>query len=910
MENKKQLLIIPPMSEPLQKLKEVLDGIATDENIEISIIDDLKELMQFVGSSGQCLIAFSNAKKCATFLQENRFLIAKTHSKVILLTPKEIPAKTLIKFTKIGLTESILENSPPKTLLYKVKLLLRSIKSSGSSEEKELAVKSIDAGAAKEAQAKGEINSDKLQGEEGSVNYLAEERAKFKKTDSENAESVNYMDNLKGKTTAQEETIDTHWKSKRKKDETLPVDAEEDVSKLENEDSAEIDMYYRGKKKSNAMDIIETDEIKTRKKLEQPPEEEDLIGKTANALDLDLAPAEAEKRKKLREEEEADYQLKTSRTTDELPVEEEEERSRPILNEEEEEERKRKELMELESLFEEAKKKQQAQEAEDLGGHYKGKISTNQLDLEEPELTEEREDYDNSDLYSKEKPLDLDLAPAEEEKRRRLEEDEDEEEKERDGFGEKLGGNLESEEGQTDHIETMMKSDMGSDRSKKIQTHDIQERKRTKEELPEEETESRELDLKDAPAAEEKSRKKQNQEEVAEEEESNSIDLDLASADSTDAKKRPLEEEEVQPTERESQTRLKLVDGDRDSDREKNKKDESDHMSFRKLDNSDLDVEERKEKSGTGKTDKIDTFYRSGDARKKDQDWDLDEKRNNLDLGLEKKAKRGPDGTQKKEDNDLGEQTIDYRKMKEEFEAIARGEDPEGVEGSQGGPGRRKNSDEEDASFKVVEPDAAGFDFAIEILNMIYQKELKAEEFFKVISEELQKTYHAYPVFYGYKPSDKKHNEVYDSILKISTNDNLKMWWMEHKKNEDIFSDIQTKTMSTWVCREMNWEDVELPAWASNELTSKKVELIYPFFDGVDRMGLAVLYFPEGINPKQVRGLEVTVEMARTLMLETLQRKSVQTPSREEEQTDEETQSEKKNILSVFSGLFKGKKAG
>ena len=909
MENKKQLLIIPPMSEPLQKLKEVLDGIATDENIEISIIDDLRELMQFVGSSGKCLIAFSNAKKCATFLQENRFLIAKTHSKVILLTPKEIPAKTLIKFTKIGLTESILENSPPKTLLYKVKLLLRSIKSSGGAEEKELAVKSIDAGA-KEAQAKGEINTDKLQTEEASVNYLAEERAKFKKnTDAESGESVNYMDNLKGKATSQEESIETHWKSKRKKTEDETAENEPDHSKIEVEDSAEIDMYYRGKKKSNELDVIETDEIKTRKKSNQPSEEEADYEKTkSNSLDLDLAPAEPEKKKRLEEEEEVDYRLKKFQQIDE-PLEEESESSRPLMSEAEEEEKKRQELMELDALFEEAKKRQKAGEAEDLGGHYKGKINTLEMDLDEPEETQERDDYDNSDLYSKEKSLDLDLSPAAEEKRRRMQEEEsDDEDSDRDGFGETIGGNLESEEGQTDHIETLMKSDLGQDRSKNIKTHDIQERKRTQSEEEDSSPESKDLDLASAPESVEQRSKKAEQQEEDIEEKKDSLDLDLSPASSESRKKEKREEDNQSDTDETPLAKLKLIDGEKES-RRKSEKEEDDQMNYRKGDSSELGPEQKNEKSGTGKADKIDTFYRGGDAKKKEHDWDLDEKKNNLDLGLEKKAKRAADGTQKKDSADLGEQTIDYRKMKEEFEAIARGEAVDGEDYGPGGATGRRHEDGEDSSFKVVELDAAGFDFAIEILNMIYQKELKPEEFYKTISEELQKTYHAYPVFYGYKPTDKKHTEVFDSILKMSQSDDLRMWWMEHKKEETIWEDVQTKTMATWVCREMSWEDVELPSWAANELTNKKVELIYPYFDGVDRMGTAVVYFPEGINPKQARSIEVTLEMARTLLLDTIQRQ-MNTSSREEEKPEEDQANDKKNILSVFSGFFKGKKAG
>jgi hypothetical protein len=162
MENKKQLIIIPPMSEALKKLNEVLETISVDENVEISMIDDLKELSQFIATTGQCLILASNAKKCATFLQDNKIMLAKSHCKTILFTPKEIPAKTLVKFTKIGLTESILENSPPKTFLYKVKLLLRSIKTARPQEDAEKLVKSLENGKAQGEEATDREIKEKL----------------------------------------------------------------------------------------------------------------------------------------------------------------------------------------------------------------------------------------------------------------------------------------------------------------------------------------------------------------------------------------------------------------------------------------------------------------------------------------------------------------------------------------------------------------------------------------------------------------------------------------------------------------------------------------------------------------------------------------------------------------------------
>ncbi len=915
MEAKKQLVIVPPMSGPLQKLNEVLEGIAVDENIEISIIDDLKELSQFLGSTGQCLIYFSNAKKCASFLQENRFVIAKTHTKVILLTPKEIPAKTLVKFTKIGLTESILENSPPKTLLYKVKLLLRSIKTSTGAEEKELAMKSM--GDNNQAAAKGEINAEKIQTEEGeAVNYLAEERAKFKKEQEENA--IDYGSSLKGKNSIQEEAIETHWKSKRKKDETA-IDLDDGNHKIEDENTTDIDMYYRGKRKGEQLEVVDGEDLYARKPVAEEEAMEDYLKKKkVEETVLDLDPAKKERRQDIYEEED-DYSLKKSKEYEELEAADEPEKKLQ-LTEEEEEAAKKKEMDELEALFEAAKKRA-AEQTEDLGGHYKGKIMNLPEEEEDEGITEEKE-YDNTDLMSESEPsFDLDLLPPDEKEKRKKYEEEEEETK-RKGFREEINENMSGKDGASDHIETMMMSDIGEDASKKIRTIDTFERDAKKNAQEEEDVERARKKNDDAPlsAADDLFEKKKIYEnEDNDKDRDAQTDLDLIGSDDPFAKKNEGQQDEEEDREREVSTNLKLIDGDKENNRAQKEK-EDDALSLKKMDLSELQLEKSRNHSHTGKVDKIDTFYRSGENKNKEHDWNLGEQKKNTELALEKGPKRQDETAKKQERVDAGEITIDYRKLKEEFEAISRGEDS-GEDGIYSSSGKRKGEDDEEASFKVIELNPVGFDFGIEIVNMLYQKETKPLEFYKAIAEEMITHYKAYPVFYSYKPSDKKHTEAFDSFTQISDpsiTDELHGWWDEHKKNETIMSDYFTKTMNTWICRQIptqmtegtHWEDVELPSWAANELTDKKVELVFPYFDGVDRMGVALVYFPFGLNPKQEKGIEVTLEMARTILLDTIQRK-VAVQSRDPEGTEEtENKTEKKKILNMFSGLFnKGNKA-
>ena len=135
--------------------------------------------------------------------------------------------------------------------------------------------------------------------------------------------------------------------------------------------------------------------------------------------------------------------------------------------------------------------------------------------------------------------------------------------------------------------------------------------------------------------------------------------------------------------------------------------------------------------------------------------------------------------------------------------------------------------------------------------------------------KEMIKKYQGYPVFYTYKASESKHIETFESFSQSSSpslTPELTEWWNTHKKDGPLFENYYLKTMTTWLCREipnkaangLHWEDVELPSWAANELSNKKVELVFPYFDGVDRMGFALVLFPNGIDAKKEKDIEIT----------------------------------------------------
>ena len=913
MENKKQLIIIPPMSEALKKLNEVLEGISGDENVEISIIDDLKELSQFIAATGQCLILVSNAKKCATFLQENKFVLAKSHCKTILFTPKEIPAKTLVKFTKIGLTESILENSPPKTFLYKVKLLLRSIKTAKPQEDAEKVVKSLDASKSASDETTDREAKDKISVEENVVDMDTTK----KKKNNDSGETIDYGANLKGKIKPQEEVLDTHWKSNRKKDGTNLENTDEENMAAESE-LASIDMYYRGKRKK-IDDLFETPDDGFGKIKQAEVIEEEVAEKKKSSY-ADVFDEGTMKQKRIDQEVEESLDEEKKQELD-LNLLDGDRRSKKTDNNQEEGLdpgiKKTKDL----DLADGDKPKTKDVEVEDFGGYLKGKITQTELLLEEPEVKAE-EEYDNSEIENEERSedFDLNLDPADK-KARKKDNDETNEDNTHEGEVDKIDGNMIGDAGTVDKIRTRMNGGIDPDaKSKENEGTELTftgKRERTASETDGDEEKSDSLKLE---AVNDENEKEEVEKSINDEE------LDLKTAQSEldlldgDKEKKSTETSNADEDARQRSAQIEKLKEEKERNKDEARPDEDKELGLRSLEKSGIKTSKDRNQTHDGQVDKIDTFYRGGESKKQEHNWDnLSDKKTTLDLiAGEKKSGFSTVAATSKE---YSETTIDYRKLKEEFDMIASGGPI-----TESGAFRTANhstlkNDDDEGSFKVVEIDPKGLDFSIAIINSIYNKDVKAKQIFTMIADELLSTYHCYPVFYTYKLSDKKFTEVFNSFIEISGQKmplEKKEWWNEFKKETAIFEHYQSKSMTTWRAPEIInngeiWEDVELPTWADQELKTKQVELIFPYFDGIDRMGLAVVFFPDGLEPKNANGLLTILETARSLFLDTIQRYQVIPVNEKETEVSNASdlpKEEKKNVLSFFGGLFGKKKAG
>lgn len=921
MENKKQLVIIPPLSEALKKLNDVLEGISGDENFEISIIDDLKELSQFVATTGQCLILVSNAKKCAAFLQDNKSTLAKSHCKTILFTPKEIPSKTLTKFTKIGLTESILETFPPKTFLYKVKLQLRSIKTSAPKEESENVVKSLETAKLQNEDSYDTNNKENDAIEEGISNFETEKKKRH--TDLE--ELLDYSGINTKKRTYQEEKIETNWKSDHNKSYDFEKTNEDEEEKKETPNStlSNIDMYYRGKNKKQDITLEPDEESLDKLKKEESVEEESSLRKKSTYADV-FDEGSMKQKKLLQEEENQKEESEKEKQLSDLDLTEgSNQRKKDTENDDAEAELKKHGLPQKEIELLTSKEKEE-DKTEDLGGYLKGKISQEMnLELDSEPSTSSETEYDNSEIEEKEntKTEDLDLL-AEDKKNRNKNQEETILNKVHDGQVDKIDGNLTGDSKKTKK-EDLIVDDSSDDTDKKTKETELNLNTEKENASVDEEKNPDEEETQWAEELNLNLEKTKNKTEESEEEKEDDHDIVLNKSQQSfdlldaDQKKELPPETTTDEKERKKQAFLEKLKAEKSASANTTDEEREDSRSRK---SSGLQLQEGGNQIHEGQVDKIDTFYRSGGSKTQDQDWNLLNKKQATEVLLQGQKKSGM-SLVAAESKDYEEMTIDYRKLKEEFDMISSGfssTDSSAV--SIKNSTELKNIDDED-SFKVIEVDPKGLDFSIAIINSIYNNNIKANQIFALIAAELVTNYHCYPVFYSYKLSDNKFTEIFNSFFDIkgsSISIEKKDWWNEFKKDTNLFKYFQEKTMTTWRCPEIVnnneiWEDIELPTWADQELKNKYIELIFPYFDGLDRMGLAVIIFPDGVNPQSANALLTILEMARSLFLDTIQRYQV-IPVKEKTVASEESHpkelSEKKNILSFFSGLFGKKKAG
>lgn len=864
MENTKHLIIVPPMSEPFKKLHAVLIEITDTERIEISEIENAGDLNSVI-SYGQSLVIFSNAKKCAIFLQENKSIIAKYHSKVILLVPKEVPGNLLAKLVKSGLTEAIIEGSPPKTLLHKVRIHLRSIK--GGSLEKDnddRVLKSNRSIPSKITDTINELSKKKT--------TLQEEFLEKKVLGKELGEAATKA-KLAAAKNLKSEGINTNLNSKKKK---LGLNfGDENRSVNFKNKKREKNIYYPLKKsRTVSLQTISEDLNKKNKLLAR--KERGLSVKTGGGeTSSNLNNKNKNKRKdeamgqgpNMTSVEIADYLPKNKFTKKEL--DKDEDPSDDINSDEKEEE-----------VFldenNEASKDQ-------------GEMDTDSDDLDRSKqyLESEAENEDevnadeNADWSNIKKAFEKRSGENSSEENRRENQDEIEIKKndvnkkviDEDGFAE--DDSIESSDPDLD-IEKDLKE-------KKIQDGDSIDSRENK--LLEENSMSFEVTRKSYNIVEDVEENSQKNEREIDEDfyvkERREDVLDEMSKKNKDKNSRDQSGSE------ESDRSRPLSEDDLDLANNPSSEDNIDnsiHMDelLLKADESGLNNNKNTNNNGNkGKSNNLGPSHTKDDSKKSPYDWgNLVDKNESTSLDMSRNRRPQVDLSFSYPVKEIHDESIDYRRIKNEFSKDTISEEPHLDLPHLEEVTVELPLVEEIGPKKVMEQDFRGIEFCISIVKLIYNKNAVVD-YFAAISKELVSQYKGYAIFYTYETSSSLHMEAFNTFTFSNVPEKIKMSWIA-VKDDSSFDDYFTKTIHTWQCREIKdesvggkfWEDIELPRWAGIELLNKKVELVFPYYDGVHLMGTAIIFFPDGINAAQEKSIIITLETARTVFLNTIQKKS------------------------------------
>ncbi len=833
---------------------------ADEEGIEIFTIEDLMEAGQLIPSVGQSLIVCSNPKKCASILQSNRKPLSKLGSKVILLSPKAIPRKTLEKFMKVGLTECVVEPVPPKTLLYKVKLLLRSI--STRQEESDMEMKSI-----KNDESSQVSSNDRQRLEKGIISEESTDDLYHRELKKSEELQADYELNARSEKKAEE--IDGHWSGSVEK-----TTKEEEKGNKKNDSSSvdHLESHYKGKLNSTQFEEEDDDLPKRKKQIEVEIDYDDFKEGTSDTLNFDID--DLKKKKKAQVSESTDNDNLTSDT---------------------------------------AKEK--------IETHYKGKIGDFKIDEEEyGELTtgmdidldfspenkknKESELYEEDDDEARPRPKELDLD-FDEAKKNRTESSPSDEEEERkkdkaldlDLSDDRDRNHSRPEEtktkkdphtGDVDHIETMLKGHLDHRKDSEEEKEDYRdssedidldfEKSSNRQESNQQDDEDDfyeknkvTLEFTDAP---------DYKKDKAEQAEESFYDRDSAdSQNSAQAKEREREtqssDEEEDEHERKKNVQLEFADT---KDRSKSARgdEEEDFLRTKKVGQEEKEMGPKRSPIDAH-SEHIQTYYKSGEGIKHvDDNWDNKYERRPQEK--EEKAASEDRVLQMLTKENLGEQTIDYKRLKEQFEAISMGSDgklkmadvliTDSVSGKKSkGPryyredivtqdsqaSEEENTEDDESKNQIFVPAPAGLDFVIQMTNYYSDKELSEIDHFSKATEHIWNKFGAHCCFFIRRPEKSEYEIAHQKLIESTDPESAQAQFSIEQAMETRFD---------------TWALMSLPYWLDHTFQSDKQVFFFPYTEGAQKIGFATVHFFHKIEEASSSEIEVILESVRGVYLQ------------------------------------------
>lgn len=907
---KKPLIFLCPISETVQKLKESFEE---QENVEIFEVDVLQEAIQIFQTSQPAVVLCSDPKKMIQFQAVNKRIIAKSSSKTVLITAKVLNMKAERKFSQLGLSDYIKEPIAGKTLYYKINLLVKSLPERKNPEDDNYNVK--EGSFQEEQEDENDIalkkGKSKNQQEEDLGGYLKANIKDRKEEDldiSQNfgpkaAEDVK-QGNLTGKSNYKEDDLGGNYEGEGEG--KLKDQAGTMASKDSEKENASIEDLV-GKSKTSLTDKEEdllSDISEADKKIGG-----DLVGKSMSNLELSEEELEKQLRESLGDPEEINNPLKSTNLN--LEEEEKDNQKQPRMIEPDLNEEKNKTNLDLlEDELNEGIRKKQFDEIEEIDND----SGLKSLDLQEDDelalnsgKTLEPEEKDSNgkvDLNLEEDEIDELKRDKKELGKKHEEQDRDSDYQELPMAGNQKGksntDNLNSAEmsGKTNFQEQEREMNGSLGKADQIENKDLKGKlDRQVQELGKKQ---KELESSEPELAEEKKKK-----------------LDLQVQHETDPKERTFEEEEQIA---------------KDKKRALNKADDIDK--YMRSPNLKKDKEEKEDKQRFLESEEETVAKKKGLQGKEDEfedNWDFDQ-----DVQQHLDDEIIPENVGKgmyAEDEDLGEQTIDYKKIKKAYEEGGSGDEAfseeenayivdkteEGVSGgssqkqkqpytfevAERGPQQFEISEEptlnvddtigknNEKKNQVFPPDSKGFEYLVKRLNDYGDKGKSSHDIFYQVSKILSSEKRGLTTFFLNRSGEGPEK-----------NPNLESWFSMHELQGDDDQDIIDQWNTTKTENINEWIKLKFPTWKDHTFQSDDNYFVFPFYDGIQFQGLAIITFTESRNEKDTSFIEVQLEAARGLYLDEF-KQAVQQPKVVVEKVDEEETKVEEENKGFFSRLFK-----
>jgi|GEM_PF-6824940 len=759
MDIKRPLIFVHPLTQSLSKLKETLQAtiVEQEENkssnpfetkknkedkegeeeqeiiFEIYEVDQLNEVSQLIQTIGPSLTLVSSPKKCAQILQDNTKYIKKFNSKILLLSKTDVPSRVTQKLKKMGLTEDLTEPIVPKSLLYKVNLLIKSLPTLSDKEDEENQTAAVVIKRDEKTTTKNDNEAQRL--ERGLI-----------------IEESSALEDLRNDSSSTTLTlVDDNQNPNDKKSDSLQL--VDDSLSLAN-------------KKTTALDLIDDSDPSSGNR-----------NTTLNLVNVDTS-------------------------NDNLTLDIENDPEVLAL---------KNELNTLEITDDSSSKK-----------------DTPNLELDDSGLTLSQETTSlnliDNDHGKKKKQESLELSDARPLTTAEIEN----------------GLNILDEKDTLDKIMSLdIEEDMaGIDDSSNTELTLTDDLKKTKDD-----TTSLNLE------ADDQKHKNRNELELTEDGNQNDAKATELILDETNSNKNKTES-----------TTLELINQDDVVNNQELESNLSELKKIRSKDQSNLElIQDNKQKN---------TELTLSDSAEVSNAKDDDTTSNSWEgLIVNNEAEFELDYTKKKKNeisiswdiSKSSEQTIDYGRLKKEFEEVAismstpekiRRDDTHSKDFKDqlNQTSKLKLAEEEDTSDNdVIGPDSKGFEHLIPILNMYLNKEVNNENILLFTMKQIYQHYNGVAVILSYNNTT---NDFAEEVVGHNVLQTEKKW-------EDEFN--------THI---EDWKRATLPTWSDSSFQASSNQFVYPFMEGANKIGVGIVFFYSKLEEKNSNQIEVLLESSRGILLE------------------------------------------